>query len=141
MLLLQKAGLANEAEMVINEGLNFNNIRNLKVDMLLKQDRHAAAIELVKEGIRLSNGKNLPGLVNAWEVRLLDIYFNSALLVKKVSDYADRNLGRKHYEYVAGIIGKLRSYPHGNGLADKLLVEFRAKYQVRRAMMEELNGV
>lgn len=240
ILLLQKAGLVNEAEITINEGLNFNNIRSLKVDMLLMQDHHTAAIGLIKEGIRLAKEKNLPGLVDNWEDRLLDVYIAlkardkvvklaedlfchgndtmkyyhilkketlskdwpafletliskskhartgshyclpqiyieekywdrlldhvkdrnlrtlmeyekllkphfpakvSALLVEKVSDYADRNLGRKHYEYVAGIIGKLRSYPHGNGLADKLLVEFRAKYRVRRAMMEELNGV
>jgi hypothetical protein len=36
---------------------------------------------------------------------------------------------------------KIRTYPGGNEVVDKLLFEFREKYKMRKAMMEELRGV
>jgi ribosomal protein L20A (L18A) len=63
------------------------------------------------------------------------------LLVQKITEYADRNMGREHYQYVARTLKKIRNYPGGNEVVDKLLAEFTAKYKMRKAMMEELRGV
>ena len=63
------------------------------------------------------------------------------IFVEKLMPYADRNVGRNHYQYVAGILRKIRTYPEGNRIVDKLLTEFKIKYKARRAMMEELKGV
>lgn len=63
------------------------------------------------------------------------------LFVKKLMVYAERNMGRDHYRYVAAILRKIRTYPEGRQVTDKLLAEFKIKYKARRAMMEELRGV
>ncbi len=63
------------------------------------------------------------------------------LFVQRVIKYADRNMGRHHYQKVAEILKKIRKYPGGNNAVDKLLAEFKLKYKARRAMMEELEGI
>jgi len=63
------------------------------------------------------------------------------ILVKKITAYAERNMGRNHYQYVARILKKIRKYPDGDKTVEKLLDEFRVKYKARKAMTEELMGV
>lgn len=46
------------------------------------------------------------------------------LFVQRLTKYAERNMGRGHYKYVAEILKKLRTYPGGNEAVDKLLAEF-----------------
>ncbi|WP_298390987.1 hypothetical protein [Hydrotalea sp.] len=50
-------------------------------------------------------------------------------------------MGRNYYQYVAVILRKIRTYPEGNRIVDKLLTEFKIKYKAGRAMMEELREV
>lgn len=63
------------------------------------------------------------------------------LLVQHTMHYAEQNMGRHHYENVARLLKKIRTYPGGNVKADKLLADFRMRYKQRRAMMEELKRV
>ena len=63
------------------------------------------------------------------------------VLIREITVYAERNMGRSHYQHVARILKKLRTYPGGNVEADRLVEEFRTQYSNRRAMMEELRGV
>lgn len=63
------------------------------------------------------------------------------LFVQKVTHYADRNVGRHHYQEVAAILKNIRTYPGGKEVVDKLLPEFKVKYKARSAMMQELRGV
>jgi hypothetical protein len=63
------------------------------------------------------------------------------LFVHQVKLYAGRNVGRHYYQQVAETLRKMRTYPAGNEVVDKLLAEFRKKYKARPAMIEELRGV
>ncbi len=63
------------------------------------------------------------------------------LLAEKLMNYTDSNMGRNHYSHAASILRKIRTYPQGNQVTDKLLAEFKIKYNARKAMMEELSGV
>jgi hypothetical protein len=63
------------------------------------------------------------------------------LFVEKVISYAEKNASRTHYQYAAGILRKIRTYPGGNEAVEKLLSSFKIKYKARKAMMEELRGV
>jgi hypothetical protein len=47
-------------------------------------------------------------------------------------------MGRHHYQYIAHTLKKIRTYPGCNEAVDKLLAEFRLKYKMRKAIMEEL---
>lgn len=64
--------------------------------------------------------------------QLIAIY--TSLLV----DYAERNLGRSHYEHIAQVLLCMQKLNGGNVAVKYLISEFRAKYNRRRAMMEVL---
>ncbi len=83
------------------------------------------------------------GAVEQYEQYLKPIFPDKLrnLLVEKLLLYAGRNVGRDHYRYVAAILKKIRTYPEGNKIVEKLLAEFKIKYKTRRAVMEELRGV
>ncbi|MDR1556231.1 MAG: SWIM zinc finger family protein [Tannerellaceae bacterium] len=59
----------------------------------------------------------------------------------QIIDYADKNMGRDHYKYVADILKVMKDYPGGSEIADTLLAHFKSVYSRRRAMMEELEGI
>jgi len=61
-----------------------------------------------------------------------------ALYSSQIADYAAKNMGRDHYKYVAGVLKKMKQYPDGTKVADRLLDHFKSVYSNRRAMMEEL---
>lgn len=62
--------------------------------------------------------------------QLIAIY--TSLLV----DYAERNIGRSHYEHIAQVLLCMQKLNGGNVAVKYLVSEFRTKYNRRRAMME-----
>ena len=52
--------------------------------------------------------------------------------------YAENNLGRYHYEYIASLLRKMSKINGGKKAVSELVAGFRAKYKNRRAMMEIL---
>lgn len=61
-----------------------------------------------------------------------------AIYTSLVVDYAERNLGRSHYEHIAQVLLCMQKLNGGNVAVKYLVSEFRAKYNRRRAMMEVL---
>jgi hypothetical protein len=57
---------------------------------------------------------------------------------KQIMDYAEKNMGREHYRYVADVLKTMKEYPGGNEVVNALLTHFKSVYFRRRAMMEEL---
>ena len=58
------------------------------------------------------------------------------LFRKALVFYAERNLGRSHYEFILVLLKKMSGIRGGNEAASDLIREFRIKYKNRRAMME-----
>jgi hypothetical protein len=81
--------------------------------------------------------------MDAYEKYLKPIYPTELLSLyeQKVSRYAEINESRNHCQYVASILGKMRTYPEGDLVVDRLLAEFRLIYKDRGIMMEELKNV
>ncbi len=55
-----------------------------------------------------------------------------------LNDYAERNLGRRHYEFIAQVLSCIRKLNGGQAVVKSLVAEFRIKYKRRPAMMEVL---
>lgn len=52
--------------------------------------------------------------------------------------YAEKNLGRNHYEYIARVLRAMRKLNGGKDAVKQLVEEFRVLYKRRPAMMQEL---
>ena len=52
--------------------------------------------------------------------------------------YAEKNLGRSHYEYIARVLRGMRKLNGGKDVVKQLVDEFRVLYKRRPAMMQEL---
>ena len=55
-----------------------------------------------------------------------------------LNDYAEQNMGRNHYEFVAQALLCAKKLNGGQEAVKRLVAEFRIKYKRRPAMMEVL---
>ncbi|WP_106829499.1 hypothetical protein [Parabacteroides pacaensis] len=74
-------------------------------------------------------------LINRYPERMLAFYKT------QITDYAAKNMGRDHYQYVADVLKKMKTYSGGEKIVNTLLIHFKSIYSKRRAMMEELSKV
>jgi tetratricopeptide (TPR) repeat protein len=79
-----------------------------------------------------SLGEYEPYLKTQYPERMLAFYRT------QLTTYAENNMGRDHYKYVADVLKKMKTYPNGTEIADTLLAHFKSIYSKRRVMMEEL---
>ena len=61
-----------------------------------------------------------------------------AMYTSLLNDYAEQNLGRNHYEFVAQALLCAKKLNGGQEAVKRLVAEFRIKYKRRPAMMEVL---
>ena len=61
------------------------------------------------------------------------------LFRKAVDEYAEKNLGRSHYEYVVALLRKIRKIKNGDKTAASMVSRYRTEYKNRRAMIEILS--
>jgi tetratricopeptide (TPR) repeat protein len=61
-----------------------------------------------------------------------------AFYASQITDYAEKNVGRAHYQYMAGVLKTMKKYPGGMETVNTLLAHFKSVYAKRRTMMEEL---
>lgn len=61
-----------------------------------------------------------------------------AIYTSFLVDYAERNMGRDHYEYIARVLQCMQKLNGGKVAVKYLVSEFRTKYKRRPAMMEIL---
>lgn len=64
-----------------------------------------------------------------------------ALFRKALDAYAENNLGRSHYEYIAKLLGQMKTIRNGEQAVEKLLAHYRLIYSRRPAMIKILNSV
>jgi hypothetical protein len=76
-----------------------------------------------------------PYLIPRYCERLLKLYHTQLL------DYAQKNMSRNHYSFVAKTLNKIKTFPGGQEVTRKLLTHFRTVYSRRPAMMDELRVV
>ena len=61
-----------------------------------------------------------------------------AMYASLLNDYAEQNMGRNHYEFVAQALLCAKKLNGGQEAVERLVAEFRIKYKRRPAMMEVL---
>ncbi|WP_418894043.1 hypothetical protein [Limibacterium fermenti] len=66
--------------------------------------------------------------------RLMEMYRS------RLIGYAQDNMGREHYRFIAQILKKMQASPGGSKTVTALVDNFRETYASRRAMIEELSG-
>lgn len=110
---------------------------NIKADILVeeKDDEHLfQLLSSVKSGQLDALMKYAPYLKNSHSKQLLPMFASN------IRVYAENNLGRNHYEYVARALLCMRNLVGGKAAVGSLVEEFRIKYKRRPAMMEILGG-
>ena len=73
---------------------------------------------------------------------LTEIYSDEILLLlhKSICKYAEENVGRNHYEYIARILKETKKLKGGKALVQEIVEEFRVTYKRRPSMMEVLRN-
>lgn len=71
-------------------------------------------------------------LKNNYSAEILAIY------TQRIQEYAERNMGRNHYEYVASVLSIMKEFKEGTKAVSELVQLLRTKYKKRPAMMDEL---
>lgn len=69
-------------------------------------------------------------LKHNYSAELLDIY------TERLKEYAEQNIGRNYYEYVAVALTAMKGLYHGRKAVDELVTLFRTLYKQRPEMME-----
>ena len=62
------------------------------------------------------------------------------LFTEEVRRYAEQNIGREHYEYIARVFKKMSAFKQGNAVVKALADDFRTRYRRRPAMLEMLGA-
>ena len=75
--LLKASGRIEEMNQLIQANLQLPKFRQMKVDVLLEQKRFDETVELIKEGIRISDKLQNSGTTTSWKKQLLDIYWKT----------------------------------------------------------------
>ncbi|MDO9615561.1 MAG: hypothetical protein Q7J86_13680, partial [Bacteroidota bacterium] len=57
------------------------------------------------------------------------------------NQYAERNIGRNHYEYLARLFKMIGSIEGGKEMAKAMIAQYKIQYKSRRAMVEVLGNV
>jgi len=59
---------------------------------------------------------------------------------ENICKYAEENVGRNHYEYIARILKETKKLKGGKALVQEIVEEFRVTYKRRPSMMEVLRN-
>lgn len=62
-----------------------------------------------------------------------------ALYAQRIQEYAEQNVGRNHYEYVASVLRAMKEFKEGTKTVNELVQLFRLKYKKRPLMMDKLS--
>lgn len=63
------------------------------------------------------------------------------LFRKSINHYAENNIGRNHYEYLARLFKKIGSVVGGKEMAKTMIGQYKIQYKSRRAMVEVLGNI
>jgi hypothetical protein len=116
-----------------------------------KQDRYpsySVADVLVSE-------KAVERLMNYVEkylsTELIDRYYTSFamsfpekpldLFQRAIDQYAEKNVGRSHYERIAQLMKNMKQIKDGNQVVANMIIKYKIRYKARRAMIEVLSRV
>lgn len=87
--LLQSEGRIMEADEIIDNNLQFEEIRQMRVKQFVNKNKLEKAEKLILEGIKIATEEDLPGVVHNWKDQLLDLYKQQ----NKIKEY--NNLARE----------------------------------------------
>jgi hypothetical protein len=71
--LLQSEGRLTEADVIIDQNLQFEEFRQIRVKQAIDNNNFANAEKLILEGIKIAQKQDLPGVIHKWKDQLLDL--------------------------------------------------------------------
>lgn len=108
---------------------------NVKADIFVEEKEYEHLFQLVSS-VEYNQLEALmryaPHLKSTHSKQLISMFTSN------IKVYAENNLGRSYYEYIARALLCMRNLNGGNAAVESLVKEFRIKYKRRRAMMEIL---
>lgn len=118
-----------DVEAFVTENIELANIRALAVNRLVHQGKFQDAITLCREGVQLSIKAKLPGEVNSWYAKMLDIYskINDRSGVIECAEYLFLNshLELRYYQKLKSVLPATQWKDY----QQKLLAMYRRHYK------------
>jgi len=112
------------------KGKNFS---NSVADVLAEEHDASGLIKYIEKHLTIER-------MDQYHTHFAADYPNETLdLFRKVIDqYAERNIGRNHYEYLARLFKKIGNIEGGKEMAKVMIAQYKIQYKNRRAMVEVL---
>jgi hypothetical protein len=105
-------------------------------DVLLVENKTERLMDYIEKNLTAEGIKKYhTGFVDLYPEKTLELY------KKAVDNYVAVNLGRNHYEYVAGMLKQMRNIENGGKVVSEMIAHYRIVYKKRSAMMEILNSL
>lgn len=120
------------AETSFSEYYSFSNV---KADIYVAEKDNDNLFMLLS-----SASSNQLQMLMQYAIYLKDTHSEALLLLftSQLERYAEQNIGRNHYQFVAKVLSCMQKLEGGKRCVTNLVSEFRVKYKRRPAMMEEL---
>ncbi|MCL2074133.1 MAG: hypothetical protein FWH18_09440 [Marinilabiliaceae bacterium] len=118
-----------------HEPKRYGGINNIKAWIFINEEMWDALWELVCKG-------NIDTIFK-YERELMPHFAEKMItaITIKVKDFAEQSSNTTHYLFVANVLRKMRLYPDGDSIVDKLLIEFFFKYEQQKEFLDILRGV
>ena len=115
------------------KGKNFN---NSVADVLAEEQDASGLMKYIEKHLTIER-------MDQYHIHFSSVYPSETLdLFRKViNHYAERNIGRNHYEYLARLFKKIGSIEGGKEMVKSMIVQYKIQYKSRRAMVEVLGNV
>jgi hypothetical protein len=111
-----------------------NHYHNSVADILLAEKAEERLMKYIEKHLSIEVlEKYYTGFVASFPEKTL------ALFRQTIDKYAERNMGRDSYEYIAGLLKKMIKIEGGKVLVTDMINQYKIRYRNRRAMMEILN--
>lgn len=113
-----------------------NNFSNSVADVLAEEHDAFRLIKYIEKHLTIER-------IDQYHAHFASAYPSETLdLFRKVIDqYAERNIGRNHYEYLAQLFKKIGSIEGGKEMAKTMITQYKIQYKSRRAMVEVLGNI
>ena len=118
-----------------HEPARYGGINNIRAWIFINEEMWDALWELVCKG-------NLDTIFK-YERELMPHFAEKMItaITIKVKDFAETSSNTTQYLFVANVLRKMRLYPEGDDVVNKLLIEFFFKYEQQKEFLEILKGV
>ena len=125
---------AMEMEKLLLEYGNEKSFRSSVADLLAAENETERLLHYIEKHFSLNKLETYYNIfASEYPEKTLELFKEPMI------SYAENNIGRSHYLYIASLLKKMSKIEGGKKAVSELVAGFRVKYKNRRAMMEILN--